>query len=190
MKRLLAAFFFTLASLSLVAGPGQQMLIAVGPAATPPPAGTAFITGQSLGTPRSNFTAELGCVIVVGGSNITVTQLGRWVISGNSASHLLKIRKASDASVVGSVSVNTSGATTGAFLYGTLGSPITLNASETYYLLSEETNMGDEWYDNDTTVTSTAVASVDSAGYYDGTLHAPGSAGQTYVLVSFKYSSP
>ncbi len=36
MKNFLAAFFFTLASLSLVAGPGQQMLLAVKPAGGTP----------------------------------------------------------------------------------------------------------------------------------------------------------
>ena len=59
------------------------------------------------------------------------------------------------------------------FLYAPLANPVTLDAGADYYLVSEEFNAGDQWYDADTTVAVTAVASRvyavngDGAGSYN-----------------------
>ncbi len=189
MKRLLAAFFLTLASLSVVAGPGQQMLLGVAPVAAP--SGTAWVSTVTAGTPRSNYTGTVGCNILVGVSNITVTHIGRWVLSGNSGTHTVYIA-ASDGSVVDQVSINTSGATANAFKYVALGSPITLTAATTYYVMTLEANMGDQFLDDDTTITTTGVAVLvfSAFGTTVGGSITDNTAGTTYGAVSFKYSSP
>lgn len=151
---------------------------------------TTFVTGQTLGSLNNNFDLELGTEVTVGAANVVVTQLGRWVVSGNSGTHSLRIRNSSG-TLLGSVSVNTSGATSGQFLYGTLGSPITLTASGVYYIFSLEVNGGDQWYSGaDTTISTTAVGIVNQYGYYDGTIHTGGGLGSCWCPVSFKYSSP
>lgn len=154
-------------------------------------AGTSFVTGQTLGTPRSD-TQELGMEITIGGSNVTVTQLGLWVVSGNAGTHNVRIYSGSAPgahTLLETVSINTSGQPVG-WLYTTLGSPRVLSAS-TKYQIWRTTDGTDSYYDSDTTLTVTAVATVDSASYRAGAnISASGGAGNCFGPVNFKYSSP
>ena len=113
---------------------------------------SAFITATTVGTLRNNFTGTAAFQITVGASNLSVGQLGRWVVSGNSGMHTLTIYDVAAASVIATVVINTSGATPGQYLYGSI-TPITLVAGHTYSIESSETNGGDQWYDLDTSVT-------------------------------------
>ena len=130
------------------------------------------MTGELLGSLRQDFTGSVGFAVTIGGSNITVTQLGRWVVSGNSQSHTLYILDNS-CSIVASVAVNTSGASAGAFLYGTLSSPITLSADAIYYVTSAKTNGADQRHSYDTT----SAAVITSGAYDDSGCHVSGSGG-------------
>ncbi len=142
-------------------GVAQQALLGVSAGGS---SSSLLITAQTVGTARNNFSGKVGFQFTVGGSPITVSDLGRWVISGNSSTHTVGIYNSSY-SALGTVTVNTSGAPAGAYLYTTLGSPIVLSASTSYYLLSDETNSGDQWYDDDTAITmGSAAAAVNSAG--------------------------
>src|SRR6202022_1991035 len=86
-----------------------------------------------------------------------------------------------------SVSVATSGGAAGTFAYTNLTSPVTLSANTAYYVVSQETAGGDQWYDNDTVVQTTSAAAVTAPAY--GTPYAlAGSAGYSYVPVDLKYS--
>lgn len=150
---------------------------------------TTFITGQSLGPVRNDFSGGVGFQFVVGGADVVVSSLGRWVISGNSGTHVLRIRNSSGTDL-GNVTVNTSGATTAAFLYGTLATPITLTAASTYYMLSDESNNGDNWNNEATVLTHTTAASITKGAYYNGGLNVAGGEDSTFGAVSFKYTSP
>lgn len=55
--------------------------------------GIEFAVSVTLGTARNNFTGNVGIRIEVGPDPITVTALARWCISGNSATHTVKIVK-------------------------------------------------------------------------------------------------
>jgi hypothetical protein len=70
---------------------------------------TAFVTGQTLGSLRNDFSNWVGFRFTVGSSNITVGELGRWVVSGNSGTHAVKLVLASTGADVsgGSVSITT-----------------------------------------------------------------------------------
>ena len=154
---------------------------------------TNYVTSFGLGTPRSNFTGWIGMRFTVGSSPVTVTALGRYVASGSSGSHTMKIVNAANSQDVtgASVSVSTSGATVGTFAYANLASSVTLNANTTYYLMSQEASGGDTWYDMNTSIQTTAVAAETAAIYsYDGaTYFALGSANQSYGPVGFLYST-
>jgi hypothetical protein len=133
--------------------------------------------------------------ITVAADPITVTALGRFVVTGNSQSHQITIIDAATGNTVpgGSVTVNTAGATAGKFVYAALPSPIVLPANHGYYVLSAETNGGDLWSDNNATVTTTAVAVLDDAAYEQtGSSVITGFAdlNHPYVVVDFQYSSP
>ncbi len=153
-------------------------------------ADTGFVTGQVLGALRGNYTGQIGLRFTVGKSPVTLTGLGRWVLSGNSSAHTLTLVRESDLSILGSVSVPTLGATAGAFKYVSLASPVTLAANTTYYIMSSERSGADLWYnDEGTVVTTTAVATVNNSEWNDGSgYHGNIGGAHSYVPVSFTYS--
>jgi hypothetical protein len=130
--------------------------------------------------------------MVVGANPLTVSQLGRFMASGNSGTHTVKLVKASDGTDVtdGSVAIAMSGGTAGQFKYGSLGSPVMLAAGTAYWVLSQETAGGDRWYDWDPKVTTTGVAADNAVAWGTG----PGAwnaftvANQAFVPVSFIYA--
>jgi len=124
-------------------GPGKRCN---GPLAFKYGSGTAFVTNQMLGVLRNDTTGWVGCKFTVGATAITVNELARWVVSGNTQSHAVRLVRVSDSAVLGSVSIATSGAPVG-FKYATLTTPVTLAANTAYYLMSQETSGGDWWCD-------------------------------------------
>jgi hypothetical protein len=86
------------------------------------------------------------------------------------------------------VTVNTAGATAGTFVYGTLASPVTLNANTTYRLVSEETAGSDLWYDYDTTLQTSPVGPLVGSIYGVGSTYTLlNSPGHSYVPVDFLF---
>jgi len=154
----------------------------------PTPTNTPFVTGQTLsGTIRNNYAGSLGFKFTVGSSPMTVSQLGRWVIAGNTGTHTVELVRASDNAVLGSVSVNTAGATPGAFAYTALGTPVALAANTAYYVASSETTGGDQWYDQSTILTHASTAVINNAAYTSNgtTWNNPGIANSSYIPVAF-----
>lgn len=153
-------------------------------------ASNPFVTGQTLVWPRNDFTASLGFKFTVGAANVTVTDLGRWVISGNSGMHLLSLCSGTDGgapTTLGSVTVNASGATIAAYLYGSI-TPVTLTAGVSYYIFSDEVNGQDFWYDNNGTLTGSADGTVVGSRYvFGGSIQAASSGSVGYVPPNFKY---
>jgi hypothetical protein len=135
---------------------------------------TNFITGETLGVLNNNVTDLLGFIMTTGATPITITDLGRWKISGNSLTHTIYIIDIGSAGMtnpgtsLGSAVVNLSGGTIGAFNYTTLGSPVTLAGSHQYLVVSSETASGDQWYDQTTVVTTTTVASITQSAIISG----------------------
>ncbi len=154
--------------------------------------GTPFIAGAVPGNVRNDYSGWVGMQIVVGADSFSVAELGRYVDSGNSGTHVVKVVKASDGTDVpgGQVTITTRGATPGQFQYGAMIRPVTLEAGTTYWVLSQEFLGGDTWHDWNTTITPTAVAAVNSLAWGTG----PGDwrtaavTNQTYGPVNFKYT--
>jgi hypothetical protein len=116
-----------------------------------------FVADPVAGGARTDFT---GCVGVefTAAANFTVYELARWVVSGNSQTHTVTLLNATG-TVLGSVSVNTSGAPAGAFKYVALGSPVALTNGNVYHIHSSEVASSDVFLDSvGTTLTPTAVA--------------------------------
>jgi hypothetical protein len=158
-------------------------------AAPPPPGGIPYVTLAHVGTLRSNFSGWAGMAITVGNSPMTIISLGRMVTAGNNANHVVKLVSAAGGDIAGgSVTVATAGVTPGSFAYAPLASPVVLNASTTYYLVSQETTGGDAWYDFDTTVQTNSVATLSSAVYaYTTSYSTLGGVGHSYIPVDFKF---
>ncbi len=113
--------------------------------------GQPFVTGVASGTVRNDFNGWVGYRLQGGPVALAVSQLGRWVVSGNTGVHAVKLVAASGADVAGgAVSVSTAGAPAGQFVYGTLSNTVTLAANTTYYVVSQEVNGGDAWLNYNT----------------------------------------
>ncbi len=157
------------------------------------PASTNFLTGYALNGPgvRNNFGGWVGMKVTVGASPLSVSAVGRICVAGNSGTHSVKFVSASTGSDVpgGSASLNMSGCSAAQFLYASLASPITLQANTSYYVVSQEVNGGDQWYDYGT-VSSTIVATVNNSIYSatGSNWSAVGAANTSYVPVDFQYS--
>jgi len=130
----------------------------------PIPPGAALVTAFTPGAPRNNFTAGYGMQFTLGNTPLFVTALGRIDIAGNTGTHVVKLVRASDGTDVpgGSVTVSlASNGTAGQFVYTPLANPVTLDANASYYLITQETNGGDLFYDAGP-VTAASVVTVNS----------------------------
>ena len=126
----------------------------------------------------------------VGSTPLTVTSLGRVIVAGNSAAHLVKLVRASDGVDVpgGSATVAPAGAS-GQFAYTQLPGPVTLQANTIYFLVSEEVAGGDQWYEYAPVTAANAVA-VNGPAYWNGfTYTLVKSVGESYVPANLLYST-
>ena len=145
---------------------------------------TAVVTSFTPASLRSDFGADLGFGFTVGNTAITVTEVSRWVNSGNNQTHTLKIVDASGTVMV-STSTNLAGASVG-WKWETV-SPTVLAANTKYYIFSSETVTGDTWSDNKPhtvlPVITNTIASYSEGGVIS---EAAGLTSYQYVGVNFK----
>jgi hypothetical protein len=167
----------------------------------PPLVGEPFVDSFVLGTPRTNFTGWAGMTILVGDKPLTVTQLGRIMLTASMAPHQMKlVRPAGDDGVdLGTVTIPPSAAVMPStdnpgFAYATLQPAVVLSANEEYYVVSHEAANGDVFHEVlDTIVTTTEVAQVTSGVYNDDAdprYRRFGGLVHTYGPVDFKYLEP
>ena len=156
----------------------------------------SFITG--IATPGSpNPAGRAGwfgmAVSVVGPGSITIQKLGRAFDLGMATAHRLRIIDASSKMELGSTSVDINSPTGGyndQFKYGDLNPPVPRAPGEDFYVLSEEFNNGDRFYEQDETVSTRAEARIMSAMESDtqGVTYTPANGiGHTYGPVDFQY---
>lgn len=130
----------------------------------------SLVVSNTPGTPRNDFTGFVGMGVTIGAQPVIVRRIGRMVLSGNSGAHQMKIVDgATKADVPGSaITLNIAGAPAGMFAYAALAAPVTLNAGADYYLICQEVTGGDQFFDSNTAVTTTAVVSKAYAVNGDG----------------------
>jgi len=174
-----------------VAGDGTQSVPSNEATAVP---GLGLVTSKTLGTLRTDpFTGWIGMLIRISSSPLTIVGLGRIFVAGSSGTHLIKVVGAATnvdvPNAVATVALSSATAADGEFVYGVLENPVTLSANTDYYVVSQEVAGGDHWYDLNTTVQTTGVASVTSAVYGDGvsSYTRAGGQGQTYGPVDVLY---
>jgi hypothetical protein len=153
---------------------------------------TDVIEGLANATGRDGW---FGTIIKVGLANVTIFTLGRGRTLGISTAHDIKVFDALTKEELGNASVDMNSPAVGDFRYGKLipADPatqhLTLAAGQRCYIVSQEFTGGDPFYEQNTTVTTTTVASVEQAIYRDstGTFTTAGGTGGTYGPVSFQY---
>ncbi len=158
----------------------------------------SFASSVTLTTtaPRNNANTWRGMQITVGEQPLVVHELARWVLSGNTGPHTVKIvRKISDQGGEdvpgGSVVVNTAGEPVG-FKYVKLASPVTLTANTVYWIVCQEFSGGDTWYPgNNVVIHNPVIARVDQAVFSsNGTVYSlDNGPGNTYIPLDFKHTS-
>ncbi len=124
---------------------------------------TPWVTTATGGSGATGVAGSVGEKITIGGSNVTVAQLGRYCVAGNAQTHTTYILDASGASVA-SGTVNMSGCTGGTYVYGTVS--YTMLASTVYYVMvTETTSPGTpDTFISGQTFTSTAAATSTGSG--------------------------
>lgn len=128
-----------------------------------------LLSGHSLHILRNDFSGWIGTKFTVGATPITVAALGRLVIAGNSGTHTVKLVKADDGSEVGAVQVSTEGTAGGSVKYTALASAVVLPANTAYYLATQESTNGDEWYDVGEVIPTSAIKLNSGIYSFDGT---------------------
>ena len=151
-----------------------------------------IITGFTASSLRNNFDGLVGMQFTVGPTQLNVTSLGRIYVAGNTRSHLVKLVRVSDGADVpgGSVTVSLPSGTAGQFAYAQLASPVTLPANTAYYLVSQETNGGDQYYDVSAVAASNVVAVNSPVYFWPGSGYYPtGTPNASYVPLNMLYST-
>ncbi|HYE32393.1 MAG TPA: RHS repeat-associated core domain-containing protein [Methylomirabilota bacterium] len=152
----------------------------------------SLVTGVSnLTSPQNNFASWNGMRFTVGTREMIVSHLGRWVISGNSGTHALRLAPLNGAPIA-SVSVNTAQQAANQFVYAALSTPVTLTPHTTYVLLSEETGLGDYSYSGLIAGVSVSPDAHSPAAAYaelaSPNAHIVQEANKTYGPVNFMYT--
>jgi hypothetical protein len=128
--------------------------------------GTPFITSIVAGTPRNDFAGYVGFRFTVGAAGLSVTHLGRWVLSGNSGSHDLFIFEDDGSTLVATATLATSGKPADDWSYEAVsGGPVALDALTSYYCASQEFLSGDSWLNDNTVLTPSALGTVTNSAY-------------------------
>ncbi len=155
--------------------------------------GTRWITNASgLNSTSSSYSGYIGGKFTVGGANITVTHLARYVISGSTQTHTLKIWDDSGTDVIlASASLDAS-LFSNEWGSASVGTPVVLTSGVTYRIGSEEFSGGDLWHEAaGSTYTVTGVATLNGYNYGNPFVDAgTTSANNIYCPVSFIYSAP
>lgn len=180
MKFILSILFF----LSLQS---QAQIIRANPfytpfASAPASTDTAFVTTTPAGDTRTDDIPFVGYRITVGSMPLTITALGRYVISGNDQSHEIKIVDGSNTTIV-TATINCSGLSVG-WNYVSI-TPTTLSASTIYYVFTQE-NTTDSWFNARAISYNSVVTALYSAYYYGGSLYYDTN-GWGYGFPNFKY---
>jgi hypothetical protein len=133
----------------------------------------AEITSVSGGTARNDASIPVGNYFTVGDVDISVTALGRWKIAGNSATHAVNVYAGTETTLAGATPMAaanvdmTTGSAAG-FVYAALAEPIVLEAGKSYYVLSDELDTADQWYNFDSTIAFSSDLAALRAAYVDG----------------------
>ena len=153
------------------------------------PPGSALLLSFASTSLRNDFGGFVGMKFTVGTNPMAVNALGRACAPGNSQTHTVKLVNASTGVDVpnGSAQVSMAGCTPGIFNYANV--TLTLPAGGNYYVVSQETVGGDQWY-NYGAVTPTSAAAVNGPVYLsNGNYVMVNAPNASYVPVNLQYGA-
>jgi len=137
---------------------------------------------------RNNFDTRIGTAFTVGSKDIYVTELGRLFWNGNKEAHKMAIVDAETGKDVLNTCVTVpTGGTHGQYTWAALENPVKLSAGKTYYIVSSETNGGDQWLEGGSAFTGTEGVTLVGSAYWVGD-HFDVAAGTYFNGTSLKYA--
>lgn len=157
--------------------------------ATPDP---GFVLATTLGPgQRNDIRGFVGMSITIGSAPVVVTHLGRIHFPGNTQSHIVKIVDAVTGLDVGSpVTIQMPAGPENEYAFEPMETTATLEPLRTYYVVSEERDGGDLWYDLPNESTTTNVAQLNSGiskRFTEVIYSAHGAADEMFGPVNFRY---
>lgn len=136
------------------------------------------------GFDRNDFTGDVGFYFQTN-KTLYIRSLGRWIDTGNSLTHTLKLWTG-PFSVTASVVLNAANFSVNQYAYVALPTPLKVLASTDYYISSAEVAPLDTWWDQAVYTFNTDIASI-SAAFGHGSMTGVAD-NQSYVPVNFLYS--
>ena len=158
------------------------------------PAPPSFVVDQALGKIRNDFSGFAGMAVDIGSKSLKVRSLGRYCVAGSTGDHRVEIVDAQTGVPLPTavVIISLLGRPEG-YVSANLTAPLILNAGQRYYVVSEEVMGGDQFFDNDTVLTTLPDATVASPVYFDSDAQQwvlLGNPGSSYGPVNFAYDKP
>lgn len=148
--------------------------------------GANFITSNPVfAAARNDFGSYVGLKLTVGSNPLFITHLGRWIVSGNTASHIVSLRNTSNTEIA-SATIDTTQFSAGD--YGFLKiTETSLSASTSYYLFTQEVASGDVWYDTESYSITGDFSAIQTAFINGGSPFDTGISGGSYGPVNMRY---
>lgn len=155
------------------------------------------LTPTTFGTVRNDFTGRIGGQFRNNtGGPITITAIGRWMLTGNNQSHAVTLRGTHEGSmewtgyntIIESVSINMAGGTPGTFRYVDLTTPAVIPNLHYFFVISAESEGGDTWYDANGVVPTATNIVLNPAVYEDNGDPQAGSTNTAFVPTGFLFT--
>lgn len=137
---------------------------------------------------RTDYNGTVGGEILIGSSDLVVTHLGRWVVSGSTQIHRISIWDKDTQQRLLYTDLDINGSPSG-YQYASITPILTLNAGSRYMVSSLEYIGGDSWYQQHTpAIISNDITLVRSC-YFGGDNFPSAGAGNSRIFVppNFKY---
>lgn len=150
---------------------------------------TAFVTSWTPGASRNDFSGSVGGVIIIGASNVVVSQLGVYIVAGGTNVHTMSLWTMGCA-LITSALIDFTGKSGANY---TAITPVTLIAGTSYRISLSVVIGQDLWTNNVASVMTTTSVGVANNPCFGLGVPCPstnGAAGPPYVGMDFKYTSP
>ncbi len=125
--------------------------------------GRLFASQTLTGVIKNNYTGFLGSRVTVQATPLVCSQIGLFKLEDSNNTHVLQIRASNGSTVLATVTVDFTDKSCGAYVYGTLTTPITLSASTNYFIVAQYTSGGDKWYDEVPIVAAAGITGIVAA---------------------------
>ncbi|MFN2603572.1 MAG: hypothetical protein ABR582_12555 [Gemmatimonadaceae bacterium] len=149
-----------------------------------------FVTSFAVGTDDNSYSGWAGMEILVAANSLDIHEVGRVRAPGNVQQHAIKIVNKMTLQDLTTVILDTIGGTDGMMQTAPVTNQVTLIKNTSYYIISKEMGGADLFYQDNSTVVTTGVATVVNAikGDQIGPYVVSGGANNSFGPLTFQYT--